>query len=76
MSLGDYLFMPIGATKKSIEHECGHSRQSDILGPLYLIVIGIPSIIHNIVHTICSKLGINWDYYKFYTEHWLMGNND
>ena len=55
MSLGDYLFMPIGATKESIEHECGHSRQSDILGPLYLIVIGIPSIIHNIVHAVCSK---------------------
>ena len=76
MSLGDYLFMPIGATKESIEHECGHSRQSDILGPLYLIVIGIPSIIHNIVHAVCSKLGLNWDYYKFYTEHWLMNSSD
>ena len=31
MSLGDYLFMPTDATKESIEHECGHSRQSDIL---------------------------------------------
>ena len=76
MSLGDYLFMPIGATKESIEHECGHSRQSDILGPVYLIVIGIPSIIHNIVHAVGSKLGLNWDYYKFYTEHWLMDNSD
>ena len=76
MSLGDYLFIPTNSIKETIEHECGHSRQSDILGPLYLIVIGIPSIIHNIVHTICSKLGLNWDYYKFYTEHWLMSNND
>ena len=76
MSLGDYLFVHTIATKEDIEHECGHSRQSDILGPLYLIVIGIPSVIHNIIHTVCSKLGLNWDYYKFYTEHWLMGNSD
>lgn len=76
MSLGDYLFMPTNASKESIEHECGHSRQSDILGPLYLIVIGIPSVIHNIVHAICYKLGLKWDYYKFYTEHWLMGSDD
>ena len=55
--------------KAVIKHECGHSRQSDILGPLYLIVIGVPSVIHNIVHAVCSKLGLNWDYYKFYTEH-------
>lgn len=76
MSLGDYLFVNPMSSQKSIQHECGHSRQSDILGPLYLIVIGIPSVIHNIVYAVCSKLGLNWDYYKFYTEHWLMGNSD
>ena len=76
MSLGDYLFMSANATKESIEHECGHSRQSTILGPLYLLVIVLPSVIHNIVYSICNKLGLKWDYYKFYTEHWLMGNND
>ena len=76
VSLGDYLFMPTNATKETIEHECGHSRQSDILGPLYLLVIVLPSVIHNIVYSICNKLGLKWDYYKFYTEHWLMGNND
>ena len=76
MSLRDYLFMPTDATKESIEHGCSHSRQSDILRPLYLIVIEIPSVIHNIVYAVCSKLGLNWDYYKFYTEHWLIGNSD
>lgn len=76
ISLGDYLFIPTNATKKSIEHEYGHSRQSNILGPLYLIIIGIPSIIHNIIHVICNKLGLNWNYYKFYTEHWLMDSSD
>lgn len=72
LSLGDYLFLTSDSSKESIEHECGHSRQSDKLGPLYLIVIGIPSLLHNIIHYLCYKLGIKWDYYKFYTEHWLM----
>lgn len=72
MSLGDYIFIPTNATRETIEHECGHSRQSDILGPLYLVVIGIPSIVHNIIHTVCTKHGVTWDYYSFYTEYWLM----
>ena len=76
MLLGDYLFMPTNASKESIKHECGYSRQSDILEPLYLIVIRVPSVIHNIVYAVCSKLSLNWDYYKFYTEHWLMGDSN
>lgn len=70
MSLGDYLFVNPMSSQKSIQHECGHSKQSDILGPLYLIVIGIPSLLHNIVHYLCSKIGIKWSYYSFYTESW------
>ena len=70
MSLGDYLFVSPMSSQKSIQHECGHSKQSDILGPLYLIVIGIPSLLHNIVHYLCSKIGIKWNCYSFYTESW------
>lgn len=70
MSLGDYIFLNPDASEETIKHECGHSKQSDILGPLYLLVIGIPSLLHNIVHRVCGKLGIKWDYYKFYTESW------
>ena len=70
MSLGDYLFVSPMSSQKTIQHECGHSKQSDILGPLYLIVIGIPSLLHNIVHYLCSKIGIKWNYYGFYTEYW------
>ena len=70
MSLGDYLFVNPMSSQKSIQHECGHSKQSDILGPLYLIVIGIPSLLHNIIHYLCSKIGIKWNYYSFYTESW------
>lgn len=70
MSLGDYLFVNFMSSQKSIQHEYGHSKQSNILGPLYLIVIGIPSLLHNILHYLCSKIGIKWDYYSFYTEYW------
>lgn len=70
MSLGDYLFVNFMSSQKSIQHEYGHSKQSNILGPLYLIVIVIPSLLHNIVHYLCSKIGIKWNYYSFYTEYW------
>lgn len=70
MSLGDYLFVNPMSSQESIQHECGHSKQSNILGPLYLIVIGIPSLLHNIVHYLCNKIGIKWNYYSFYTESW------
>ena len=70
MSLGDYLFVNPMSSQKSIQHEYGHSRQSNILGPLYLIVIGIPSLLHNIVYYLCSKIGIKWNYYSFYTKYW------
>lgn len=76
MSLGNYIFVDTMSSQKSIQHEFGHSKQSNILGPLYLIVVGIPSLLHNIVHCLCSKIGIKWNYYSFYTEHILMGKYD
>ena len=50
-----------------IKHESGHVKQSKILGPLYLLVIGLPSIIHAALHHYVCK---NPDYYHFYTERW------
>ena len=47
-------------------HELGHHKQSLILGPLYLIVIGIPSLIHAWLWNPNSGKS----YYDFYTEHW------
>lgn len=47
----------------NIQHEWGHSRQSARLGPFYLILIGAPSIIHNMFRK-CKN------YYHFYTEAW------
>ena len=53
---------------KHLRHELGHTRQSKILGPLYLLVIGLPSLIHAGLH---SKVCKDKNYYHFYTEHWL-----
>lgn len=64
-------------TKNTIAHERGHTKQSRILGPLYLIIIGIPSLIHawinNIIRCCDNK---STGYYHFYTEKWAdkLGN--
>lgn len=48
VTLGKYVF--ISQTYRyqgmTIKHECGHVKQSKMLGHLYLIVIGVPSILH------------------------------
>ena len=50
-------------------HEKGHRQQSKILGPLYLIIIGLPSIIWATLHSFCKPIS-KIDYYWFYTEKW------
>ena len=47
VSLGYFIFVgPTGLApvERIKEHEWGHSIQSRMLGPLYLIVVGIPSL--------------------------------
>lgn len=50
-------------------HEKGHRQQSKWLGPFYLIVIGIPSLIWATLHSFCKSVS-KIDYYRFYTEKW------
>ena len=63
VTLGKYIFVSNRFSQNSILHETGHVKQSRLLGPLYLFVIGIPSIIHA---AICNKP----NYFHFYTEKW------
>lgn len=65
VSLGKYIVMRRKHSDKTYKHEHGHSKQSIILGPLYLIIIGIPSVIGNIVHRF-----IKFNYYKQPWEWW------
>lgn len=48
-------------------HEIGHQNQSYLLGWLYLVVIGLPSLVWNVLHRWFFK---DKDYYSFYTEKW------
>lgn len=70
VTLGKYIFINQDYTDKEavIKHECGHVKQSKILGPLYLIIIGIPSLLHAwFIHDYVCE---NSDYYHWYTEKW------
>ncbi len=52
-------------------HEYGHTIQSLILGPLYLIVMGIPSTVWGFLPSLQRKRkekGIS--YFSFFTERW------
>ena len=52
-------------------HEFGHSIQSIILGPLYLLVIGLPSLIWcNAKRFIKLRKEKGVSYYSFYPEKW------
>ena len=43
LSLGRFIFVPKGQ-RELLPHEYGHTIQSLILGPAYLLVVGLPSI--------------------------------
>ncbi|MDR1278874.1 MAG: hypothetical protein LBK02_08990 [Treponema sp.] len=47
VSLGRYIFLDAGYGGETRKHERGHSWQSRIFGPLYLLVIGIASAVFN-----------------------------
>jgi hypothetical protein len=72
ISLGNYVILSNTYKSKNIsqktwDHEWGHTRDSRMFGPLYLIVIGLPSIIWAWMYGTIIKTSHN-GYYKFYTE--------
>ena len=79
VTLGRYIFVNQNYKDLSnvILHEIGHTKQSRILGPLYLIIIGIPSISWAGLRRLIPALK-KINYYSLYTESWankLMGLN-
>ena len=74
---GDYSYSHLSAARnaeinsKVLLHEYGHTVQSLILGPLYLPVIALPSLLWAGL-----PMAKRWrkkhtvSYYKFYTENW------
>lgn len=52
-------------------HEYGHTIQSLILGPAYLIVIGIPSSLWGFLpHLQTKRKAQQLSYFSFFTEKW------
>ena len=73
ISLGNYIFLDSDGnfSYKTIKHEFGHQKQSLMLGPLYLIVIGLPSIIGNIIDRIKHKyFRRHYDPDFYYKQPW------
>lgn len=67
VSLGRYVIVSSAFSGTLIErHEWGHTRQSLLLGPLYLPVVGLPSLLW----AAWWRPGRKKDYYAFYTEKW------
>lgn len=58
-------------SKRLLVHEYGHTIQSLILGPLYLIVIGIPSTLWGFLPNLHKKRKDEQiSYFSFFTEGW------
>lgn len=72
ISLGPFIFTPDSEEawcRKMAAHEYGHTFQSLMLGPLYLFLIGLPSMVWN--RCFCGyrnrkQVPYSW----FYTERW------
>lgn len=70
ISLGKFVIVQARCSQTTIKHELGHCKQSQYFGWLYLIVIGLPSIIWAALHTYNKKIATKYSYYDFYTEKW------
>ena len=69
ISLGNYI-ISYSRNALTIKHEHGHQKQSLYLGPLYLFVIEISSIVWaGLYGTKLFPYKEN-GYYEFYTERW------
>ena len=70
VSLGEYVILDYdnyyhNVVFNTVNHEHGHTKQSRMLGFLYLLVIGLPSALGNLLH---RKFKFN--YYKQPWEAW------
>lgn len=71
VSLGKYIIFGQVVNEVSLKHKQGHQKQSLYLGPLYLLLIGLPSITGNIYDRIAHR---NWSYLArvawYYKQPW------
>lgn len=71
ISIGNYIIMNREDKEDGMKHEYGHSIDSRRFGPIYLLVIGIPSLLGNIYDSLFHK---NWKYSTacewYYNQPW------
>ena len=75
VSLGMFIFLSDRLSERRsrciLAHEYGHTVQSLILGPLYLPVIGLPSVVWAGAPAFSRmRKKRNMSYYRLYTERW------
>lgn len=71
LSLGPFLFLPKGCPRELVVHEYGHSVQSLVLGPLYLPLVVLPSLLWAGMPAFATyrrKRGVS--YYSMPVERW------
>jgi hypothetical protein len=73
VSLGDFILYS-GNNPITIRHEKGHQVQSRLLGPLYLLVVGIPSAVFcNLWDRIFHKKWMAGERSRWYYSRWPEG---
>lgn len=75
ISLGNYIIMNREDREDGMRHEYGHTIQSRWLGWFYLLIIGLPSGLYNLIDRYIIKPRIGWEasytlYYKMPWEAW------
>ena len=71
LCLGMFIFAPRRCPRSLLAHEYGHSLQSMILGPLYLLVIVVPSLVWAGTPRLKRYRSVHgYSYYRFYCERW------
>ena len=75
MSLGMFLFVPQGLRPEReaalLAHEYGHTFQSALLGPLYLLLVGVPSFLWaNLPWNVKKRSAQHIPYESRYPENW------
>lgn len=65
ISLGSFAFVSNNLAKKetAVRHEQGHMWDSKVMGPLYVLIVGLPSLLN-------AAFDFTKCYYHFYTEAW------
>lgn len=69
VSLGWFQFTHPSAGKDTVSHEVGHSVQSVMLGPLYLLTVGLCSGIHALLYKY-TNIYKGKSYYDYWCEAW------